>query len=186
MARINNLARFILSWEGGYVNDPADRGGATNKGVTLSTWKTQGYDKNHDGKIDVADLKIITDNDAMAIMKRNYWDRWQADLIKSEPIACMLVDWVWGSGVWGIKIPQDMLGVKADGVVGTRTLQALGRQDPKQFFDRLKARREQYLLDIVKSRPANRKFLKGWQNRLQAINYDYLKCNGGKIIWINT
>jgi len=25
---------FILRWEGGYVNNPADRGGATNKGVT--------------------------------------------------------------------------------------------------------------------------------------------------------
>jgi len=42
------------------VNDPADLGGATNKGVTLSTWQKQGYDKNGDGKIDVEDLKLIT------------------------------------------------------------------------------------------------------------------------------
>ena len=38
-----------------------------------------------------------------------------------------LVDWVWGSGVWGLKIPQDMLGVKADGQVGPKTLAVLGR-----------------------------------------------------------
>ena len=184
MARIDNLCKFILSWEGGFVNDPADRGGATNKGVTLSTWKAQGYDKNHDGKIDVNDLKLITDDDAMRIMKRNYWDRWKADQIASEPVACLLVDWVWGSGVWGIKIPQDMLGVKADGVVGSKTLRALNAQDAHTFFDRLKARREQYLLDIVKSRPSNKRFLNGWLKRLHNMNYTYLRCNGGKILWL--
>lgn len=184
MAKIDNLGQFILSWEGGFANDPADRGGATNKGVTIATWKAQGWDKNHDGKIDVADLKLITDDDALYIMKRNFWDRWKADDIKSEPVACLLVDWVWGSGVWGIKIPQDMLGVKADGIVGPKTLRALGSQDPHQFFERLKTRREQYLRDICKSRPANNKFLKGWLNRLNAMNYTYLKTGSGKILWL--
>ena len=35
MANINVLAPFILSWEGGYVNHPSDKGGATKYGVTL-------------------------------------------------------------------------------------------------------------------------------------------------------
>ena len=30
MANVNQLAPFILKWEGGFVNDPADLGGATN------------------------------------------------------------------------------------------------------------------------------------------------------------
>ena len=29
MANVNQLAPFILKWEGGFVNDPADLGGAT-------------------------------------------------------------------------------------------------------------------------------------------------------------
>lgn len=29
MANIDILSPFILSWEGGFVNDPHDRGGAT-------------------------------------------------------------------------------------------------------------------------------------------------------------
>ena len=129
MAKIEPLGKFILSWEGGYVNDPADRGGATNKGVTMATWRAQGYDKNHDGVIDVKDLKLITDQDAINIMKKNYWNRWQADLIASQPIANCLVDWVWGSGVWGIKIPQDMLGVKADGqATDTKNYDLSGRK----------------------------------------------------------
>lgn len=182
MAKIEPLGKFILSWEGGYVNDPADSGGATNKGVTLKTWQTQGWDKNHDGKIDVKDLKLISDADAMAIMKKNYWDRWKADLIDSQAIANILVDWVWGSGVWGIKIPQDMLGCEADGVVGPKTLAALRRQNPAMFFNRLKQRRKQYLYDICKSRPAKKKFLKGWLRRLDSINYNSLTCNNNMVV----
>ena len=30
MERIEKLKSFILSWEGGFVNDPRDPGGATN------------------------------------------------------------------------------------------------------------------------------------------------------------
>lgn len=37
MADAKILKPFILSWEGGYVNDPNDLGGHTNKGVTLAS-----------------------------------------------------------------------------------------------------------------------------------------------------
>ena len=37
MADANILKPFVLVWEGGYVNDPRDKGGATNMGVTLAT-----------------------------------------------------------------------------------------------------------------------------------------------------
>ena len=39
MADIKNLIPFILKWEGGFANDPTDRGGATNKGVTIATYE---------------------------------------------------------------------------------------------------------------------------------------------------
>ena len=38
MANYKVLVPFILKFEGGFVNDPHDRGGATNKGVTLATF----------------------------------------------------------------------------------------------------------------------------------------------------
>ena len=46
MVNVYKLAPWILKWEGGFVNDPADLGGATNMGVTIGTWKSCGYDKD--------------------------------------------------------------------------------------------------------------------------------------------
>lgn len=182
MAKIDVLAPFIFSWEGGYVNNPNDRGGATNKGVTIATWQRQGYDKNGDGRIDVKDLKLITEVDATRIMKLNFWNRWNADEIEDQSVANLLVDWVWGSGKYGITLPQQLLGVKADGIVGVRTIDALNKADAKTFFIRLRARREKYLRGICVSRPANKVFLDGWLRRLHAMNYGSLTCNGGKVI----
>ena len=169
MAEIKKLAPWILKWEGGFVNDPLDKGGATNKGVTIAVWKSQGYDKDGDRDIDVADLKLITVEDATNIMKKNYWDRWKADQIKNQAIANTLVDWVWGSGACGIKIPQRILGVKDDGVVGGKTLEALNKQNPKEFLEKLYLARFNFLDGIVASNPSQKRFIKGWKNRMNDL-----------------
>lgn len=174
------LAPFIFSYEGVYSNDPVDKGGATKYGVTISTWKKQGYDKDRDGDIDIDDLKLITIEDATKIMKLNYWDKWKADTIKDQSIANSLVDWVWGSGAYGVKIPQAKLGVLADGVVGPKTIAALNKQEPKQFFSWLQARRKLYLEKYVANQPKQKKFLKGWLRRLDGIKYGSLVYNNKK------
>lgn len=180
MAKIDILAPFILSFEGGFVNDPLDKGGATNKGVTIATWRQVGYDKDGDGDIDVDDLKLLTDKDAIErVMRPHYWNRWKADQIKSQSVANILVDWVWGSGANGIKIPQQMLGVAADGVVGPKTLAALNAQDPKAFFEAVKVRRSKFIEDIVRRTPSQARFRKGWLRRLDSIGYGWLKYNDG-------
>jgi len=173
MADIKQFIPLLLKWEGGYVNNPADRGGSTNKGVTLATWQQQGYDKNDDGAIDVEDLKLISTEDVVErILRPHYWNRWQADRIDSQALANILVDWVWNSGRYGITIPQGVLGVTEDGIVGEKTLWRLNNYpDPEGLFEKIKQMRRAFFNMICIHRPENKRFLKGWLNRLNDFKW---------------
>lgn len=170
MADVKKLVPFILKWEGGFVNDPVDLGGATNKGVTIATYDA--YRKSIGKPGGVENLKKISDEEWTAIMKNLYWDRWKADLIISQPVANVLVDWVWASGVHGIKRPQRLLGVTADGLVGNKTIAAVNAAEPRKFFNDLIEDRVKFVDEICKARPANEKYRKGWLNRINSFKYE--------------
>ena len=173
MANLKNFIPFILKWEGGYVNDPADLGGATNIGVTLKTWQDFGYDKNGDGVIDNEDLKQVFVQDVIeCVLRPYYWDRWQANRIQNQSIANILVDWLWLSGETAITTTQRMLKLEPDGKVGEKTLAAINDYpDQQELFNRINAERVAYIERICKSRPANNRFKKGWFNRLNDIKF---------------
>lgn len=178
MADIRILAPWILSWEGAFVNDPADRGGATNMGVTIRTWRQVGYDKDGDGDIDVQDLRRLTQDDVVnRVLKPHYWDRWMADRITDQSIANICVDWVWASGRHGITKVQHLLGVKVDGIVGPKTLTAINGASPATLFGRIHQARRQFLIDLVTNNPSQQRFFKGWMRRLNSITYGKLQKN---------
>lgn len=158
---------FILRWEGGFSDHPADRGGATNRGVTLATFQQfYGADRTAD------DLRGMTDAQWLHIFREGYWNRWQADRIASQSLANLLVDWVWASGTHGITRPQKILGVEADGIVGEQTLAALAARDPEPLFHQLKAARIAFVEGIVRENPSQKAFLRGWKNRINAIEWE--------------
>lgn len=193
MAKLEKMIPFIIRWEtgtvqkegetnealwqrakkskNGFVFDPVDTGGATVVGVIYTTFVT--YCKKKKIKEDsIEDLKKMTYSMWFEILKGLYWNRWYADQIKSQSVAEMLVDWVWASGVHGIKIPQRCLGVTDDGIVGAMTLDALNKKEPKDFFETLIRERIAFVEGIVKRSPSQEKFIKGWKNRINDVKYN--------------
>lgn len=172
MADIYKLAPFILKWEGGFVNDPVDKGGATNMGVTIGTWRSVGYDKDGDGDIDVDDLRQLTKEDVIErVLRPHYWNRWRADEINNQSVANILVDWVWASGAYGIRRPQRILGVTADGIVGPKTIAAVNSMDPMELHFRIKNDRIRFINEICKANPSQERFRRGWLNRIDELVY---------------
>lgn len=171
MANVEKLVPFILKWEGGFVNDPDDLGGATNRGVTLATYMQYCRKKGYPVPT-VERLKNLSEHEWTEILKTMYWDRWKADQIANQSVANILVDWVWASGVHGIKRPQKLLGIKADGIVGSQTLTAVNARDAKELFYAIKADRIRFIDEICKARPANEKYRRGWMNRINNLTFE--------------
>ena len=184
MAKVEIITPFILSFEGGWSNNPLDNGGATNKGVTLKTWKSVGYDKDGDGDIDVNDLRLITDEDAMCkVLKPHYWDVIKADEIEDQSVANALADWAWHSGPKvAAKAVQIILNVVVDGKVGKKTLQAINGTSSVDLFDCIQRARMKMFYDIIDRNPSQNAFLKGWLRRVNSIEYGRLILNNGKVV----
>lgn len=172
MADVTKLAPHILKWEGGFINDPDDLGGATNKGVTIKTYTFFRWRK-HQSTPTIDDLKNISDEEFTAILKEMYWDACRADRIESQSVANAIVDWAWNSGtVTAAKELQKALGVTVDGVIGNVTLSAINSIDAETMFDLVQKTRIAYLERICVSRPANKKFMKGWMNRVNSLKFE--------------
>lgn len=192
VSNIEKLSPIVSKWEGGYVNDPTDKGGATNMGVTLGTWKLLGYDKNGDGIINSEDIKLLNAKDFGVILKK-YWDKWQANNIQNQSIANILVDWYWCSGKWGIVKPQAMLGLEADGSVGNITIDKLNSEilkNPEELFNKILQLRINFVTNIANNsvisyekklgrkatqkeimKNTQKRFLTGWLNRLNDFKF---------------
>lgn len=167
MADFKKYVPILLRLEGGYVNHPDDKGGSTNRGVTLRTYQDHfGQHKT------VVDLKNLSHEEWEHIMKTGYWDKCRADDIENQSVAEILVDWCVNSGMVGLRRVQELVGAKPDGIAGPITLSLINSSDPKMLFDRIMAARRQYYINIVKKDPAKKVFMNGWNNRLGHFEYE--------------
>ena len=164
MANFEAYAPLLHRLEKGFVNDPDDNGGATMDGVTLATYR-QFYGESKT----VEDLKNITWNEWCHIMKAGYWDKCKADQIDNQKTAEIIADWCVNSGTARIRDVQTILGVKPDGIVGPKTLAVINGADQRVLYDRIRMAREQWYHKRVQIDPSQKKFLKGWMNRLKRL-----------------
>jgi lysozyme family protein len=175
MANYQNIISFILQAEGGFVNDPADQGGATNKGITYSTWKIIFGDTWNR-------FMAMSDADWQQIFVSLFWDGIKADQIQNQAIADFLVDWYWGSGIYavgkdyygtayGVQPVLNSLGaqIAVDGQIGPQTLAAINAADSTALLDALRQNRSDFYNAIAQHNPSQNRFLVGWMNRLDSL-----------------
>jgi lysozyme family protein len=172
MADVTKLIPHILKFEGGFVYDPDDLGGATCKGVTYKTFKLY---KRRKGLPEptVEDLKNLSVQEFTDILKTMYWDNCLGDRINSQSVANAIVDWAWNSGtVTAVREVQRILGVEDDGIIGNITLSAINSRSPLPLFGAIQTARKFYIERICISRPVNKKFRKGWINRINNLQFN--------------
>ena len=166
MASFDKYTPRLKKWEGNkYIDDPNDYGGATNSGVTLSTFRDVfGQDKTKE------DLKNMTDEQWRTVMK-GIWDKCGGDSIKNQSVAEIYVDWCINSGVSKIKMVQQMVGTPADGIVGPKTIAAINRANQQVLHRQIKLARAKRYIAQIEARPFNMDNFNGWFNRIIDFNY---------------
>lgn len=167
MADPRKLKPIILRWEGGFANDPIDRGGVTNKGITIATFRHYyGQEATEE------ELKALTDEQWLHIFTEGFWKPFGADDITNQSVANICVDWAWGSGTCtAIKEVQALLGVKTDGIVGAKTLTAINTCNQRKLFDKIRSARLRFVDAIVRRSPSQKRFIKGWKNRINSFKF---------------
>lgn len=152
---------LVLTHEGGYVNHPADPGGATNKGITQKVYDA--YRKYHGVK--TQSVRHILQSEISDIYNKNYWR-----LVRGDSLPCGLdyavFDFGVNSGVSrAIKYLQRLVGVAPDGVIGMVTLEAIDvaiRKNEEALIVQYCANR----LAFVKSLKTFSVFGLGWTRRI--------------------
>lgn len=170
---------FVLQQEGGFSNDPADSGGATMHGITQKEYDS--YLTRHGAT--PHSVKTIADLQVANIYREDYakpirFDSLVAGVPSLPKLAIALLDWSINHGPSGaIKDVQRCVGLpdsEVDGQMGPMTLEAIRAWVSIHSGDELvvgfdKARRDWYAAD-VRANASQRRFLTGWQNRVDDLD----------------
>lgn len=154
---------FTLQFEGGYVNDPHDPGGPTNKGVTQRV-----YDGFRASKgLKTQTVKYITSGEVTEIYRDQYAAKIQYDQLPAG-VDFTVFDAAVNSGPSrAIMWLQKALGtVRIDGVIGAATIKAVN-----EFGDHdvLIGRMVDARLAFCRSLKTWSRFGKGWSSRFAQV-----------------
>jgi len=189
MASFDKTLPDVLAHEGGYVDDPDDRGGETYKGVARcynadwAGWKTidrarkrRGFPKNLER--DAALQRQVRD-----FYKQHYWDKFQGDAIPEQALADELFDTAVNLGVArAVTFLQRALNVLnrnatlyadlvEDGAFGQRSLAAVAaylKQDKvADLLKVLNILQGMHYIEFMTKSPVQEKYARGWLKRVK-------------------
>jgi lysozyme family protein len=149
--------KFLLKEEGGFVNDPSDSGGATNRGITQAT-----YDAYRIGKqVPTRTVRFCTIAETRTIYDGIFASSSASAL--PDGLSLMHFDFAANAGNrQAAKILQRTLEVADDGIIGPKTLAAARFVNTKDAIIKYAELRRGFYRMLAEKRPKDMKFLKGW------------------------
>lgn len=178
MAHFVSAMKYLASLEGGYVNDPDDRGGATKYGISLNFYK-----QNIDRYADESDIQALTREDAENIYREWFWYPSGVAALDSRDLANRVFALVVNAGIkpavrvlqravnQTVRSEDDHWGIAVDGVLGPETAENANEIPESQLLPDFRlAAMEFYLqllgMEITKVRRTQfDDFEKGWLRR---------------------
>ena len=165
MQSVRQIAEDIVAREGGYVNDPADPGGATKYGVTIHTMRRLGLDLDRDGRVTEADVRRLSRAQAVDIFVEHYFVRPRIAELPAV-LQASVFDMQVNAGSHAVRILQRLLctmrlPVTVDGIIGPQTIAAARRAHaaaPDHLADAYGIARRDYYYALADARPASRKY----------------------------
>ena len=171
MSRFDDAFPVILAHEGGYVDDPADPGGATHYGISLRFLRREGLDLNMDGDVDGDDVRGMTKTAAMALYREFFWEQNGYSRIVDSQVATKVFDLCVNMGApRAHRLLQKALNackytLEVDGVFGPKTLLATNQAEARELLLALCSEAADYYRVLVELKPQLGRFLNGWLKR---------------------
>jgi lysozyme family protein len=160
----------LMSQEGSFSNDPSDRGGATNFGITIDVLRS--YRGNY--QLTLQDVKNLSLNEAKQIYRALYWNPLKLDQCKHRFASIAIFDQCVNRGLHGaVKDVQTACekGLLLDGVMGEKTMDAVNTTDESSFLINFACASQISYARIVTSSPDQLRFLRGWLKRTHQFLY---------------
>lgn len=151
---------FTRKYEGGFVNDPQDPGGATNMGITARTLA------NYLGRsVTVQEVQNLDPEIADRIYYKFYFEPSNCGMLPPS-LAVMVFDAAINSGIYrSVCMMQESLGVPVDGRIGPMTAQIAAGCDLAKVVEAAHGER----LAFLRRLPTWPRFGGGWTARVDAL-----------------
>lgn len=148
VSRFKDCLEFIYEMEGGFVNDPLDKGGMTFKGICRKLYPALSIWSSIDSLIPNKSLiNALRSEEIDSVYKQCYWDKCCCDVML-EPLDLIVFDTAVNMGVG-------------------RAKQFLAKTIEPDLYLYL---RKDYYLSIVEKNPSQSRFINGWINRLKKLS----------------
>lgn len=160
--------RKVFLNEGGYSNNPNDKGGETNFGITKAFMQRYG------NQITGGMPSSVTSLTCRQAYELYYacWRDYGMDRVYNGQLATIIFDGIINCGSNGVECVQRALvklgcSIKVDGYLGDETFSAINSCNGERLFEAIKDERIAYYKSLN-----NSLYEKGWINRVNSFNYN--------------